>query len=351
MADVRLVYMNSHVHLVVQDLFLPQGIASKVCADLHLPALEKILSRANPEPLPETSLEDWLCQAFGVTERSIAPVTLRAEEVEPGAYYWLRADPVNLRILHDQLMLQPVMPIEENEAAQLCATLNEHFSGDGLQFHAPHPQRWYLQLQEDPCIDTTSLAQVVGKNVHQFLPQGPEGLRWHGILNEIQMLLYTQPINEARELRGEWGINGLWLWGGGYAGESLQRPFSRVCTDNELAAAFAAVAGVEHAPLPGGDGTKFIERCIEGGSGEVLIVWDGLHTALQFGDLGSWRESLQHFEQNYAYPLLQALRSGLVEKVTLDVPQENASRRFVLTRRDSRKFWRRLRRLASHSRV
>ena len=350
MADARLTYMNSHVHLVVPDLFLPGEIASKVCAGLHLPALEKILSRARSAPLCETSLEDWLCQTFGVAEQAIAPVTLQADEVEPGTHYWLRADPVHLRILHDQLILQPVMA-EREVAAQLCAALNEHFAGDDLHFVAPHSQRWYLRLGNDPRIDTASLAQVVGKNVHQFLPQGQEGLRWHSILNEIQMLLFAHPLNEARELRGEWQINGLWLWGGGYAGAALRRPFGRVYTDSELAAAFATVADVGCAPLPGGDGMEDVERCIKDGSQEVLIVWDGLRAALQDGDLGGWRESLQHLEQRCAYPLLQALRSGLLEKITLDAVQETSSRRFVLTRHDNWKFWRRARRLDCHSRT
>ena len=33
------------VHLVVCDLFLPADIAAGVCADLRLPALEKMLAR------------------------------------------------------------------------------------------------------------------------------------------------------------------------------------------------------------------------------------------------------------------------------------------------------------------
>lgn len=349
MSDARLAYMNTHVHLVVPDLFLPEEIASKVCAGLHLPALEKILSRARAAPLQETSLEDWLGEAFGVTEQAIAPVTLQADKMEPGAHYWLRADPVNLRILRDQLVLQPVM-VGREEAAQLCAALNEHFAGDGLHFNAPHSSRWYLRLDEDPRIDTTSLAQVAGKNVQQFLPQGQEGLRWHSTLNEIQMLLFSHPLNEVREQRGEWQVNGLWLWGGGYAGEALRRPFSHVYTDSELAAAFATVADIGCASLPAGAVMEDVERSIAEGSQEVLIIWDGLRAALQDGDLGGWRESLQYFEQRCAYPLLQALRSGLLEKITLDTVQEQSSRRFVLTRRDNRKFWRRARKLDFYSR-
>jgi len=33
------------IHLVITDLFLPKDIAAEVCADLRLPALEKMLVR------------------------------------------------------------------------------------------------------------------------------------------------------------------------------------------------------------------------------------------------------------------------------------------------------------------
>lgn len=340
--------MNTHAHFVVPDLFLPQEIASKVCAGMQLPALEKILSRANAWPLQPTTLESWLCDTFGVAGEAVAPVTLRADGVEPGAHYWLRADPVNLRLMHDQLILQPALPVSEDEAAQMCRALNEHFAADGLHFVAPHPQRWYLRLDSDPQVSTFPVSQVAGRNIRDYLPQGGEALRWHGVLNEIQMLLFAHPLNEAREQRGEWEINGLWLWGGGVAGEALQRPANRMCTDSALAAAFAATAGIRYASLPG---EECITRCVEGGQGTVLAVWDGLRAALQYDDFGGWRESLQRLEQTLLSPMLQALGSGLVEKFTLDVLQEQTSARFVLTRRDSRKFWRRVRPLDTHSLV
>jgi hypothetical protein len=272
---------------------------------------------------------------------------LQADKIGAGNHYWLRADPVNLRILRDQMVLQPAMTVSMEEATQLCAALNEHFAGDNLHFMAPHPQRWYLRLDTDPGIETAPLTQVLGKNVHDFLPQGREGLRWHGVLNEIQMLLHAHPLNEAREQRGEWQINGMWLWGGGHAAEVLQQPFSHVYTDDVLATAFAAVAGIGHGPLPGN--SEWLTAGDGNGADEILVIWTGLQAALQYGDLESWRKSMQQFEQHCAYPLWQALRSGTTKSITLDVPQENSARRFVLTRHDSRKFWRRTRQLADFS--
>ena len=47
-----------NVHLIIPDLFLPEDIAAEVCADLHLPALEKLLARgASTKPLVLSAIE------------------------------------------------------------------------------------------------------------------------------------------------------------------------------------------------------------------------------------------------------------------------------------------------------
>lgn len=324
--------MNKQAHLVVPELFLPQEISAKVRAGLQLAALEKILARAQAEPLAVSNLEDWLCTEFGVTGQAVAPVTLQADGIEPGGHYWLRADPVTLHLMHDHLVLQPALPIAADEAAQMCAALNGHFAADGLHFLAPHPQRWYLRLAaDDPQVATFPLAQAAGKNIRDFLPQGAQALRWHAVFNEIQMLLHAHPLNEARERRGAPAINGLWLWGGGRAGNALRQPAARLYTDSPLAAAFAAVAKVDHMAQPEESGSW----------SDTLVVWDGLRAALQYDDLGAWRDALQHFEEACAAPLLRALGDGRIGQLTLDVPQQNGAQRFVLRRADLWKFWRR----------
>ena len=102
---MRIVNMN-HAHVVIPDLFLPKSEAAQVCADLHLPALEKILARGKVQPLSAHSLEAWLCRTFAVPELAIAPVTLTADGVATGDAYWLRADPVHLRLERAQMIVQ-----------------------------------------------------------------------------------------------------------------------------------------------------------------------------------------------------------------------------------------------------
>jgi hypothetical protein len=82
-----------------------------------------------------------------------------------------------------------------------------------------------------------------------------------------------------------------------------------------------------------------------------LLVWTGLRSAMQQGDLATWRTALQEFESGYALPLWQALRSGKIAQLKLDILGADNMQNLMLTRGDSWAFWRSTRRLAEHSMV
>ena len=351
-ANVKLAAMKK-VHLVVCDLFLPADIAAGVCADLRLPALEKMLARgASTGQAPSTgsartgesaSLEGLLCGMFGLPcqpDAPIAPVSAAFDGLGEGC--WLRADPVHLRLQRDQLVLLPDVGVNAGEAAQLCAALNEHFAGQGMEFFAPHPQRWYVRLDRLPDIETVPLSQAAGRNVRGLLPKGAEAARWHRVFNEIQMLLFAHPVNEAREARGELPVNSLWLWGGGTANISPQRNYDIVSSNEVLAEMFAAATDI---PFAGWQAQWRDEQNCD----RQLLVWTGLRSALQRGDPGTWRAALQEFETGYAQPLWQALRAGKIAQVQLDVLGGDHARRLLLTRADAWAFWRRNRPLAEYA--
>jgi hypothetical protein len=119
------------------------------------------------------------------------------------------------------------------EAAQLCAALNEHFAGRAWRFCAASAAP-VCAARQVPGIETVPLSQAAGRNVRGLLPKGAEAARWHRVFNEIQMLLFAHPVNEAREARGELPVNSLWLWGGG-VNAPLQKPYASVSSDEVLA--------------------------------------------------------------------------------------------------------------------
>lgn len=325
-----------NVHLLVADLFLPEAFAAEVCAGLQLPALEKILARGrsiNPVRWADSSMEDVLCGMFGA--KAVAPVSAAFDGLGDGC--WMRADPVHMRLQREQVVLLPNARISADEALQFCASLNAHFAGQGMEFFAPHPARWYLRVNKAPDVVTVPISQAAGRSIHGNLPAGTEAGRWNQLFNEIQMLLFAHPLNEAREAGGELPVNSVWFWGNGEAGQA-KGICDRVSSDQVLVEMLAAAAGIPFSdwqPSWRGD--------------DQLLVWTGLRSDLQRGDLAAWRVALQQFETGYAQPLLQALRDGKIDSLQVDILGGDSLQQLRLERLDAWAFWRRSKRLPDYS--
>ncbi len=332
------------VHLVIPDLFLPKDFAAEIVDGLALPALKKILGRGHMEILDPVSLENLLCKKFGIpfeTEAPIAAISAAYDGLAEG--FWMRADPVHLDLQRDRLLLAGVQ-VDGAEAAAFCASLNQHFSGQGMEFLAPRPHRWYVHLNTLPRVRTTPLSKVIGGDVRGVLPTGDDSARWHQLFNEVQMLLFAHPLNAAREARGDLAVNSVWFWGSGELPGAVQKSYGSASSDEELVAMFAATACIPYETLPN-NWNKVI------GDGKQLLVWTGLTSALRRGDLAAWRDALQDFETGYAQPLWQALRSGKIDLLEIDIPGDGGIRRLSLERGDVWAFWRRAGSLAEYSLV
>ncbi|MDZ4202695.1 MAG: hypothetical protein U1C96_11195 [Gallionella sp.] len=329
--------MNS-VHLLVPDLLLPQEFAAEVCAGLHLPALEKILARGRRLPAQAVPLESRFGQLFGLpVDAGFAAFSAAFDGLGEGV--WLRADPVHLSLRHEQLLLLPDVVLGADEASEFCTGLNRHFSDMGLRFTAPHPQRWYLRLDTVPQLRTVPLSQAAWRDVRGLLPGGADAARWMQLFNEIQMLLFSHPLNAQREARDELAVNSLWLWGSGRTDAVPQRSYRGVSSDETLAAMLAAASA-----------TSFRDWTAQWQpleSGEQLLVWGGLRSALQRGDLAEWRDAVQAFETGYAQPLWQALRSGKLQRLRLESAGGATALQLELGRADTWRFWRPGRSLAT----
>ncbi|NOT99637.1 MAG: hypothetical protein HOO97_11170 [Sideroxydans sp.] len=344
------------LRLIIPDLFLPKDFAAEVSVDLRLPALTKLLARGSTTPGKilgnlENLLGELFCQS-GANDAPIAAISAVYDGLPQGN--WLRADPVNLRLQRDQLLLSSVLP-SVDEAQQFCSSLNEYFAGQGMAFFAPHPQRWYVRLDEPPNIRTTPLPELFGCNVRRDLPTGEDAAHWHKLFNEIQMLLYAHSVNDAREVRGEPTINSVWLWGEGKMEEPLRKDYQSVSSDDELVKMFSSAADIpflawdkqwNDSPtltLPQGERGYF--------EGNQLLVWTGLRAAIQQGDLAAWRDALQAFEIGYVQPLWQAMQSGKISQIKIDVLAGDNSRSFNVMRSAAWNVWRRSKPLAQFSLV
>lgn len=314
-----------NVHLVIADLYLPKEFDA--CKGLHLPALEKMLARGKKQVLPSASFEGLIGDLFGM-QSGLAPISAAFDGLMPSV--WMRADPVHVRLQREQVVLLPNIEISIDESSTLCASLNAHFEGQGMEFFAPHAGRWYVRLNALPDIETVPLSQASGRNIQDNLPRGSDERHWRKLINEIQMLLFAHPLNEAREVREELPINSVWFWGEGSDAE-VKPSCDHASSDEVLVQMLASSAGTPF---------KAWQPHWRGESGDELLVFTGLRSCLQRGDLAAWREALQDFEVGYTMPLLQALKKGKIARLNLDILGGDHLYRYALERRDAWAFWR-----------
>lgn len=341
--------------LLIPDLWWPHGESGEVCRDLALPELELLLARSRRHVFPAIGIDAWLCQAFEVERGAdwpVAALTLEADGVDPQQAYWLRADPVHLRLDPGGLVLTEIgdWPLAPGEAGALIETLNQRFAADGIAFVAPCPQRWYVRLETDPQIVTVALEEVAGHPVDPHLPAGSGALAWHRILNEIQMLLHDHPVNREREARGLPPVNSVWLWGGGRSPRVHGHHFTAVWSVEPLAQTLAVKTAMFSAPLPSNaEGWLSLLRArAEAGTHHLLILGD-LTAAARRADAAAWREAIVGLNRRWFSPLLTALRNGLVGKLAVVALHREGCVRFELARMDLMRIWRRVRPWQAHA--
>ena len=337
--------------LLISDL-LPQFASdSEPDRDMRAPMLETLLARGSVVLQPALERDAWLCRAFGIAKQRdwpIAPLTLAADGVDPQHYYWLRADPVELRPeRHRLVMTGGVTDLEANESRDLMTALNRHFTADGITLLAPCPQRWYLRTDRAPGIATTPLARAANDDIGRHLPQGDAALDWHRVINEAQMLLHEHAVNASREARGAATVDSIWLWGGGIAPAIGHPPYQTIWGDDVLARSLAATSDIAQHPLPD-SGTAWLAAAATAGENH-LLVFNQLSDTLRAGDITAWREQMAKFERGWMAPLLSALRAGKLSSIELIAIDRENLLEATLTPAQLWRLWRRARPLASYS--
>lgn len=339
-------------HLLIPGLILPENAGAASYNDLALPALETLLARGALRAQAGVSLERWLAATFGVAPQydlPFAPLSLRGDGVDPGNACWIQADPVHLEVRRDELLLADAscFEIAADEAHDMLTALNAHFRGDGLEFIAPAPHRWYARLAGEAQIRTTPTLEVAGHSIERFLPAGEDARRWRRLANEAQMLLHQHARNEARETRGALTVNSVWFWGAGRApAVGRDAPYGAVWSSHPLAAGLAAAANSRSQPLPPSAARLLESDPNAARDRRELVVLDWLRGAAT-ADLPAWRGALARLEKLWFAPLLDALRRGAVQ-LTLHALGTERSLVSTSTRFDRLKFWRTRRPIARH---
>jgi len=256
----------------------------------------------------------------------VAAVTRVADMGVVDREWWVRADPVHLAPSRDGLVLSDDLNLSQAEAHQLVTELGEALAVDGWLLKAPRPQRWYLKPPAEPRIVTTPLSAVVGRDVHTYLPKGPDGKAWHTHLNEIQILLHTSPVNAAREARGLLPANSVWFWGGGRLPQAGAVRWAQVWSNEPLSQGMARLAGVSSRPVPL-NAAELLGVCA--GGAQLLVLELSTQTDT---------DALQALADNWLSLLRAAVHAGALD--SLEVISDSGPL-FHYRKQHRWRFWRR----------
>ena len=327
--------MKSELHC---QLLLPGFARGALAVCAAGPALRTLLRHAQREFAGNAA--DWLCRRFDAAPQQdvpAAPFAALGDGLQPEGY-WLRADPVSLVLQRDSFSLVECTPaLRLEQATQLVDALNRHFAADGMRFHAADAKRWYLSLAQRPDLRTHPLTQVLGRDIQPYLPQGSDGLKWHGLLNELQMLLHAHPVNADLEQEGAMPVNSVWLWGGGELIAGAPQPDLSVWADDALARGLAMAHQSRLAALPP-SAQDWLRQAHD--PGHHLVVLPPLPVLEP-------QHMLEQLERDWFAPLLDMLRKSHMTRLTLHLASDTVNS-FTVTRADLWKFWHRARPLENY---
>jgi hypothetical protein len=189
---------------------------------LQLPNLTRLLSRLTPEPLDqgdELSLspphERALARALGWPLRDGLLPWAAQQARQNGA--WAFITPCYWQVHGQRIAMsaQALQEFSEDDSRSLLAAMQPYFEEDGIRLIYDQPTRWLACADVFRELPSASLDRVLGRLIQPWMPQGRVAAKLLRLQNEMQMLLYQHPVNDARTLADLAPVNSFWLSGTG----------------------------------------------------------------------------------------------------------------------------------------
>lgn len=322
------------VTLLVDSL---RRLVSMAPAETECPALEAIWYRGRPCRIPAPTVNHLRFSLFGLEPRGDLPVAALTHVSDrrgpsAGDYYWLRADPVTVwadmaRVFMTSHGFADLDPGDRDEIENCIRGVLQR---EGFDLHADHPERWCIPLSSPLEFSFTPLDDALGMDLGDALPDHPEARHWRRILTEIQVALHNCPVNMRRRSAGRREINSVWFWGGGFLPDATRSHLvGSVFADDAVSRGLGIISDCRVRPLQ-----EFADANLAEVGETVLVDWQADPVAAE--------SALAELE-SMAGRLVKLVASRQVELLVYD----GGGTGRCFGRSESRRFWRRRRRLSS----
>ncbi len=238
--------MADPIHLLIPFAAGSAPAARDALTALRLPHLQALLDRLQaapaesvdeiaPEPPHERALARILGLDAGPGRTPWAAHQLRQGGGAPGLDAWAWISPCHWKVGMDQMLMQDpaALNLAEDHSRTLLAAMAPFFAEDGLELRFDAPGRWLARGELFRELTTASVDRVSGRDVAAWMPESPQARSLHRLQSEMQMLLYTHPVNDERAEQGLPPVNSFWVSGAGALGGDAPAPteLPKVATD------------------------------------------------------------------------------------------------------------------------
>ena len=143
---------------------------------------------------------------------------------EPDQPVWL-VELVHVSPSRDGAALLPAseLQISLEHSVALFESVQDLFSEAGFHLTPSSTHHWRITLPDGYMPRCCSPALVSITSVNDWWPQDMASRPWRRLVNEVQMLWFEHPVNQARYKQGLIPINSLWLFGGAHSNQLVHR--------------------------------------------------------------------------------------------------------------------------------
>jgi hypothetical protein len=281
--------MSDGAHLLIPLASCDAEGCIEARRQLQWPHLEKLLALLAPAhtdtgdsstlSMPHERVlarEAGLNAADGCVPWAAWQLAQAGRDTQDAAWAWIT--PCHWRVGRDHIAMGNPrdLTLDEQDAQVLLAAMQPYFKEDGIALEYETPGRWLARGEVFRDFASASLDRVVGRNVDEWLPRFEQARPIRRLQQEMQMLLYTHPVNDERARRGLAPVNSFWVSGTG-----------------------ALPASPVHGPAPG-----------------LWTTHDLRETALR-EDWNAWASAWQRVDSEECEQLLESLNRGEAVSLTL----------------------------------
>lgn len=309
---------------------------------LSLPYLQALFSKADVFPAKKASFHEQASYLFHQPELLPVASTMAATHIADYDFnaFWLRVEPLQMVPDRDTLVLIPPqdLAITDTESKALIEAFNAHFEQDRVQLEYGSPTDWYLRIAQPIDIQTVPLEKAAYQSVNERYPQGNAATYWHQLMNEVQMLFYTHPVNEARREKGWPEINSIWIWGEGQISADRVQPRENatIWSTHPYLRGMARLTQSQAFKAPK-NYQAWAESLNKGQVQHHLIHLEPPYQTLQNSTGQEWQSFLLELEEQWFAGLLEALQQQEITSLFIDLGNQ---KRYYLTPKHLKRFWR-----------